>query len=249
MFSLDKHMIPIMITATLLTVIFIFFMIVFLITFKNRQNRKSREYLQALVDEKERTMYTISLELHDNISQMLNVARMNIHWLEDIALNENVPLVQKVGEILDSVIIDTHNIGHMLNTEYLKKKGLISSLKETVIWLNTAKKIKCELTIEGQTKKFRPQTEVMIFRIAQEAIQNTIKYAQAGKMEIRLAYNTGDFEMSVADNGNGFDYHSPVFKEGVGMISMRQRTRIIEGKLSIVSAPGKGTIVSVAIPH
>ncbi len=249
MFNTDKSMIPFMITVTLMTVIFIFGLIVFLITFQKKQNRKNKEYLQALIAEKDRTMYLISLEVHDNVNQMLNMVRMNLHWLAKNPLNENETLLHDTGEMIDTLIMDTNNISHTLNTEYLEKKGLISSLKEEVAWVNNSKKIRCNINISGITKKFEPQTEVMVFRIAQEAVQNVIKHAEADCIEITLRYEPGIFEMSVRDNGRGFDPGQHHYSGSVGMQSMSRRAMIVEGKLKIDSSLGKGTNVMLQIPY
>lgn len=250
MFDVDAHMIIFMVIATLATVIFLFFVVVFLITFKNKQNRKSREALVALLAEKDKTMQEISIEIHDNLGAMLYIAKMNVDWLEDQTTDENVPLVQKIGAMLDVLITDAYNIGHALNNDYLKKEGLINSLKEELRWLKDSGKIDCDLIIEGikLTWQFSGQTELMLLRIAQEAIKNALKYANADKLEIILHYNTHSFEMTIRDNGIGFDQQATAFKSGVGMLSMQQRTDVINGKLSIASAPGKGTAVKISLP-
>lgn len=240
-------MIPFMITVTLMTVIFIFGLMIFLITLKKKQNRKTKEYLRALIEEKERTMGQISLEVHDNVNQMLNMARMKLHWLTHNLQDENAALAKDTGAIIDTLIMDTNNIAHTLNTDYLKKKGLISSLREEATWVNNSKKIRCNIDISGITKKFEPQTEVMIFRIAQEAIQNTIKHAEADTIEITLKYEPGSFHMCIADNGKGFDHRQEQYSESVGMLSMRQRASIVEGKLHVNSTPGSGTRVCLQI--
>jgi two-component system, NarL family, sensor kinase len=242
-------MIPFMITVTLMTVMFIFGLIVILISLKNKQTKRRREYLKALVDEKERTMYLISLEVHDNVNQMLNMARMNLHWLKNNPTGDNLTLIKDTGSIIDTLIMDTNNISHTLNTDYLKKKGLVSSLREEAMWVNNSKKIKCDVHIGGITKKFDPQIEIMIFRIAQEAIQNAIKHAEADAIEIKLIYQDDNFEMWIEDNGKGFDSEFDDYSESIGMMSMRQRAKIVEGNLNVRSATGKGTVVCLQIVY
>ncbi len=113
-------------------VVFVFFLIVFLIVQKTKQNRQENEMLYARIDEKERTMQTISMEIHDNVNQMLNLTRMTLRMINKYAVPEQVPLLEQAGNILDNLIIDVHNISHTLNTTYLKKRGLIESLQQDV---------------------------------------------------------------------------------------------------------------------
>ena len=158
-------MIPFAIAITLMTVIFIFGLIGVLILAKAKQNKKRREYLLSVIEEKERTMYSISLEVHDNLTQMLSVARLNLHMLADEVGPEHVGAVQKVGEVLDKAIVDTHNISHSLNPDYLKNRGLLASLEDEVSWVNTSRSIRCSLVVEGAFNRMESQVELMLFRI------------------------------------------------------------------------------------
>lgn len=248
MFNTENDMIPLFITATLLTVIFIFFLIASLLRLKNRQIKKERELLHALIGERERTMYTISTEIHDNISQMLHLARMTLAMINKHAVPEQKKYITESGNILDSAIGDLSNISHSLNSEYLKSRGLYESLREEVNWLNTIKKITCSLQIQGVPVSFRPDTELMIIRIAQEAIHNTLKHAHADNLYIRLDYGADTFQISIRDNGSGFLVLPQAPVSGVGMQSMLQRSKMINGHLDIQSMTGTGTKIILTLP-
>ena len=247
MFPLDSKMIPFAIAITLMTVIFIFCLIGVLILAKAKQNKKRREYLLSVIEEKERTMYSISLEVHDNLTQMLSVARLNLHMLADEVGPEHVGAVQKVGEVLDKAIVDTHNISHSLNPDYLKNRGLLASLEDEVSWVNTSRSIRCSLVVEGAFNRMESQVELMLFRIAQEAIQNGLKHSEATEITVRLAYDDAAFKMTISDNGKGFDVDNDKLKQGVGVLGMRHRAKIAGGALDIFAEPGKGTRVEVRL--
>jgi signal transduction histidine kinase len=247
--SIDNKMIPFAITVTLMTVIFVFGMIVFLITFQKRQNRKSREYLQSLVAEKDRTMSLISLEVHDNINQVLNATRLNVHWLNNSALPEQKEHIEKIGRMLDKLIMDTNNISHTLNTGYLKQKGLIQSLKEESEWVTNSRDMGCDVHISGITERFEGQIELMLFRIAQEAVNNAIKHAAAKHIRISVVYDRPVFVMTIADDGKGFDTNVPDIMKGVGLSSMLSRAKIVQGFLNIESRIGEGTTVTMVVPR
>lgn len=240
-------MIPFAIAITLMTVIFIFGLIGVLILAKAKQNKKRREYLLSVIEEKERTMYSISLEVHDNLTQMLSVARLNLHMLADEVGPEHVGAVQKVGEVLDKAIVDTHNISHSLNPDYLKNRGLLASLEDEVSWVNTSRSIRCSLVVEGAFNRMESQVELMLFRIAQEAIQNGLKHSEATEITVRLAYDDAAFKMTISDNGKGFDVDNDKLKQGVGVLGMRHRAKIAGGALDIFAEPGKGTRVEVRL--
>ena len=240
-------MIPFAIAITLMTVIFIFCLIGILILAKAKQNKKRREYLLSVIEEKERTMYSISLEVHDNLTQMLSVARLNLHMLADEVGPEHVGAVQKVGEVLDKAIVETHNISHSLHPDYLKNRGLLASLEDEVSWVNTSRSIRCSLVVEGAFNRMESQVELMLFRIAQEAIQNGLKHSEATEITVRLAYDDAAFKMTISDNGKGFDVDNDKLKQGVGVLGMRHRAKIAGGALDIFAEPGKGTRVEVRL--
>ena len=239
-------MIPFFITGTLLLVVLVFFMAIFLIFFKNKQNKIEKEALQASIDDKERAMHTISMELHDNVVQMMNLIKMHIHVLRQDAETKLAIGLNPIENILDTLILDVHNMSYSLNTELLKKRGLLLILEQELEWVNASKKITATLDIKGKKITFSPEKELMIIRIAQEAINNTIKYAYASTLEIRLSYQEKMFKMEIVDNGKGFDLHSK--EMGIGIQSMRQRTNIINGTLEIVSAENAGTSVVLVMP-
>ena len=238
-----------MITVTLMTVIFIFGLIVFLITTQKKQHRKRREYLQELIAEKDRTMQLISVEVHDNVNQMLNLVRFNLFTMRDNPSANHVSLVLQTNEIVNRLILDTNNIAHTLNADRLKEQGLMSSLKEAVKWVNESKRISCELLVRGITKKLDPQLEVTVFRIAQEAINNVIKHAEAGEIHITLSFEHDFFAISIRDNGKGFDYGNGNYTKSVGMSSMSRRATAVNGTLVIDSSLGWGTVITLHVPY
>lgn len=179
-------MVPFAITLTMMAVIFIFGLIASMIMIKNKQTQKIRENLQAIIDERERTMYSISMEVHDNLTQILSITKMSLHLVPDVILPGNVNIVKQIGGMLDTLIMDTRYISHALNPDYLKKKGLLASLEEVANWVNDSKNLGCKILIEGEVIRLDSQVELMAFRIAQEAINNTIKFAGAKKVDHNL---------------------------------------------------------------
>ena len=93
----------------------------------------------------------------------------------------------------------------------------------------------------------RPLLEDELFRIAQEALNNSLKHAGATSTVVRLTAQAGKVELEVEDNGKGFDPPAVANKGGIGLLSIRQRVQNLDGSLSILSAPGEGTKVKVTV--
>lgn len=243
----EKSIIPFVVIATILIVILIFFLVMLLIIIKNKQNRKVKELYVALVNESERTMLIISREIHDNIIQMLNFAQMTAHMLDGKVPPADSCYLNQLNEILHKIVLDAHYASRSLNSEFLRKTGLVAILEQSLSWLNATKAIKASLEIKGEQKEMLPEKEIMVIRIAQEAINNVLKYAEASTLSIRLTYKAKSLQLEVVDDGVGFS-DKVNNTSGIGIQNMHQRTKIIMGTLELVSSPHMGTAVILSVP-
>lgn len=243
----DDSLVPFFVTITMLMVVFVFFLIITLIIQKNRQNRQANELLQIQIKERDRTMSLVSVEIHDNVSQMLSLTRMTLRMIGKHAVPEQLPLLEQAGSMLDNLIVDTRNISHSLNTDYIRNKGLPEFLNREVNWVNASKGITCSLETSGYQDQLSAEQELMVIRIAQEAIQNTIKHAQATHLHIGIDSQEGVFRMTVTDNGKGFAQEPESLSGGLGLQSMYQRAQLIKARLDIQSA-GTGTTLTLKMP-
>jgi signal transduction histidine kinase len=107
--------------------------------------------------------------------------------------------------------------------------------------VNDSRNISCVLEVEGQVQSFAQDMELMIIRIAQEAVQNTLKHAKAKHIHILLDYQKQEFSMKIKDDGCGFQINSSPPWAGVGLQSMYERSRIIKGTITLSSTPELGT--------
>lgn len=245
----DKTLITFFISATLLTVIFVFFLIVSLVRLRSRQRQKEELLLHALIDERERTMSTVSAEIHDNVNQALSLARMALKMAGKYAVAEQHKYMAQCEQMLSNAIGDLRSISHSLNTQYIRNRGLLETLEEMVKWMNVSKDINCKLIVEGDYQPFKPDIELMVIRIAQEAIQNTIKHANASQFSIMLVYTKGAFQMRIMDDGSGFAIDPEAPWTGVGLQSMYERSRIIQGHIEISSVRGGGTSIILKLEN
>jgi two-component system, NarL family, sensor kinase len=244
----DDSLVPFFVTITLLMVVFAFFLIITLVVQKNKQNRQANELLQAQVKERDRTMSLISVEIHDNISQMLSLTRMTLRMIGKQAVPEQQPLLEQAGTMLDNLIVDTRNISHSLNTSYLKNKGLMEFMNREIKWVNASKGITCSLQNSGYHDQLTAEKELMVIRIAQEAMQNTLKHAGATHLNISISWDEKMFKMLITDNGKGFAHNPGSVSDGLGLQSMYQRAQLIKAKLDIQSA-ATGTTLTLLIPE
>jgi len=246
MFDINGNLIGLWITVTILGVVFIFFLIAALVALRNKQNKRQRRILKEMVAERERTMYTISTDIHDNVNQELNLARMTLRVVERTAKSVSAGYLEEMGIMLDNVIAELRNIGHSLNSDYVKMKGIYGFLEKEVFRINLTQKLKCHLVLHGDKRDLNPDTELIVVRIAQEVIQNSLKHAHANKLIIALQYKENLFEMRLKDDGVGFQINKKT--DGIGIQSIYNRSKIISGILAI-NSNNKGTEVKLVIPE
>ena len=255
----EHFIIPLFVAGTLLLTIFVFFLIAYLLVQKHKQNQHQLEkqnmifdaqkrILNARIEEQENTMTQISTELHDNISATLGLAQMNMYLVADTASDaKQISLIEKTNNLLTTTIDDLHNISHSLNSNFVKKLGLVEVLYKELDIFKPHKHINCSLNIVGEYESLGADKELFIYRIAQEALHNAIKYAKASEIKINLRYETGNFTMIIADNGIGFDKSKINEMKGLGFFNMFQRAKFINGRLDIQTLPLNGTTITLII--
>jgi NarL family two-component system sensor histidine kinase LiaS len=145
-----------------------------------------------------------------------------------------------------AIIREMRLISHGLYPPTLESFGLASALKYMASECQTPVVVHCPEELEEQ--RFPPGIEICVFRIAQESLQNALRHSQATRIDLHLSYEDGELVLNMIDNGVGFDADQVSGKgQGLGLLSMNDRTITCGGKLNITSKPGQ-TRVNVRIP-
>lgn len=255
----NQYVIPLFVAGSLLLTLFAFFLIAYLLVQKNKQNAYQLEknqmifehqnnILRAKIEEQENTMDQISKELHDNIKSVLGFAQMSMYNIARLATDtEQALLIDKTNKIIGDVIDNLHNISHSLNSNFVKNIGLLDSITKELENVRLSKKLECNLEVMGEPVSLSPEKEIHIFRIAQEAIQNCIKHANATTLNFTFYYEPDAFIMKITDNGKGFDKNNIYAMKGLGFLNMFQRARFVHGSLEVQSAPMEGSTITLTL--
>ena len=151
-------------------------------------------------------------------------------------------------------ILDTlRHFSHELRPGVIDQVGLVPALEILTEELNKMKKVKTSLEVAGSERRLIPETELALFRIAQEALHNVKKHSRATQAVIRLKFTRSRVKLTVSDDGRGFELPgmlSDFAAEGkLGLIGMQERTRLLGGKLLVRSWVGRGTTVVVEVAN
>jgi signal transduction histidine kinase len=213
------------------------------------------ELLQAQLEIQEETMKNISMEIHDNIGQIMLLANINISILQTMPLPETAPpLIIETKKMLSKASEDISNLARSLHSDRITEIGVFHAIKTELSLL--AEKQIIAVNIEdpdAETGSDLPrETQLLVFRMYQEIIKNCLKHAEASTITLRLETTATGTNCSIIDDGKGFDLSLtgplPFSPGGVGLRSMQTRVALFNGLITINSSPGKGTNVCIFIP-
>lgn len=214
-----------------------------------------RYYAQQVTRAQEDERARIARELHDDTIQSLVVLSRRIEALtrsnEEQSRIGTDPL-RELQRITDDIIQSVRRFNRDLRPSTLDDLGLLPTLEGLAAHLTENDGIAARLSVAGEKRRLAPETELVLFRIAQEALNNIKKHAQATQATIAVRFAEDLVEMTVQDNGKGFNLTATMEELAVaghlGLIGMRERARLLGGLLSIQTEPRRGTKVIITVP-
>ncbi len=198
---------------------------------------------KALEQERNR----ISRELHDDLGAQLSTARMFISSLKNNNSNGNTSeAIDNSLGLLDSSISDLRKIMHDMHSSVLLEKGYLAATEELVNKINQLHIIKFTLSHHGIDKRFDEKTEHQLYRITQELVNNSMKYAKAKNVSLELLCRDGKIILMYEDDGIGYDLKT--VKRGNGLKNIETRAKLVGGTAEFDSMPGAGARTIIEIP-
>lgn len=231
------------------------FIINFILRYQKRQhkhmiekqelfNNYQQELLKTQLETQEHTFYQIAEELHDNIGQLLSSTRMLIGVTERSLVD--VPQTLRTADLtLAKAIQDLRSLSKSLNKEWLQRFNLLENLQVEVNRLNASRTVAVSLHQGIDEIQLPSESQVMLFRIVQEALHNCIRHAQASSIRIEIEKNE-DLLLSIRDDGRGMRSAQPGF--GLGLMNMQHRTKLLGGSIQWTSPNEIGTRVLIRVP-
>jgi signal transduction histidine kinase len=210
-------------------------------------------YMSQIFKAQEEERQRIAQELHDDTTQtLLVIANRAQALVSDEKSEADGHVKEQASWIRDAALHVSEDVRRLsldLRPSILDNIGLVPALRWLVDRLNQENSIDTSMAVEGTPRKISAEKEVMIFRIAQEAINNIRRHSQATEATVTLEFAADTVKIAVRDNGKGFSMPKAAgalaSRGKLGIIGMQQRTRFLDGSFDIHSEPGKGTLVSV----
>ena len=216
---------------------------------KNQLIEKQRSRLEAIVNTEERERQRIAKDLHDGVGQLLSSVKMNLTNTESKLGNEQaIQMLDQSKRDIDQIATELRNISYNLLPSSLEKFGLATAIEEQIKKLEDADNISLHFTNSVEQDRFDPQVEIMLYRLFQEMLNNTLKHAQASEITVQLLQYGKELQLMFEDNGKGFNLKSGLEQAGSsGLKNLYSRVALINGKISIDSHPSSGTIIIVEV--
>lgn len=214
-----------------------------------RARLAQQEVTLAAVEERNR----IAREIHDTLAQGLTAIALHLEAAQ--ALMETRPEVaqRKIGQALELTRTNLDEARRSvldLRAAPLEGRTLPEALRRLAQQWTLETAIPIATEIDQTIGRLSPAIETGLYRVAQEALVNVHKHAQARQVTLHLARHNGTIELSISDDGQGFDpeHVTPTATSGFGLTGMSERARLLGGTLTVESAPGNGTCISVQLP-
>jgi signal transduction histidine kinase len=210
-----------------------------------------RELLRHTVIAQEDERARIARELHDETAQFLTALSLTVATLRNSMQErgEAGALLDRLQSMSRQMSQGIYRMVHDLRPAQLDDLGLVAALKYLIDNERKNAGLEVSLDIQGQKERLDPLVETVLFRVAQEALNNVARHAGCERANVRLVYQSNQVSLLVEDDGVGFAMNGKrALKRGWGLAGMRERAESVGGWLNFHSQPGKGTQVEIVVP-
>lgn len=216
--------------------------------------QRSREELRELASVshniREQEKSRIARELHDELAQALTALKMDVSWLAERIPEDGGyrPKLQSMQNLLDTTVAATRRISSDLRPLLLDDLGFSPAVEWLASNFTQRSGIPCELAANAADIDLPDPQATAVFRMLQECLTNIARHAKATQVEINLERDDREIAVSVRDNGCGFDSTAPRKATSFGLLGLRERANLLDGRVIITSTPGQGTLVDIRVP-
>lgn len=208
----------------------------------------SRKLIEA--QEQERTR--IARELHDDINQrlaLLSVELTGAAKTRPVSPAAASLVLSETRERIDDISSDLQSLSRQLHSSQLEYLGIVAAARSLCREVAASQSVEIDFHGDDLRTPVSREASLCLFRILQEALHNAVKHSKVRHFEARLSGSEEYIQLTVSDHGVGFDPEAALKTGGLGLISMRERVRFLNGVISVDSKPAQGTTVRVRIPH
>gem|GEM_PF-4104821 len=224
------------------------------ITERKRIRDEMEYYIREITRIQEEERKRISRELHDDTAQALSYLALELDALAnntEINSQDVLNRLERLKKLTLVTLQEVRRFSHELRPGVLDQLGLVAALELIIEEFNSRNQIQTEFHVEGEERRLSDEEEQSLFRIAQEALNNIHRHSQANHAVVKLRFDPAAVYLEICDDGKGFsstDMDLAVSRGRLGLLGMRERAKLINARLKIITGPNCGTTISVELP-
>lgn len=210
-----------------------------------RLEAERRRAGSAALRAQEQERARVARDLHDEVNQSLTGLLLRLEAVREEAPPELAPQLDETKAVANQAMRELLSLARQLRPTALDDHGLVAAISGQVEQLRSAG-MKAELKSDGELSGLPGDVQIVLYRVAQEALSNAARHSGAERVAVTLRHDTGEVALEVRDDGQGFPFEQA--EHGLGIAGMRERALAVGGELTIESRPGEGTLVRLEAP-
>jgi signal transduction histidine kinase len=205
----------------------------------------SGRLITAQEDERKR----IARELHDDVTQLLALHSIELDQFSPHGVSaEDRTRFRDLSAKATEIATEVHNIAHRLHPSKLNHLGLLPAVRELCRDVSQRHSLDVEVADDNMPSELESDLTLCLYRVIQESLANVLRHSGASHAMVSLQRREREITLKIADDGRGFDPESASAGQGIGLFSMRERLRLVSGRINVCSQPGAGTEITVTVP-
>jgi PAS domain S-box-containing protein len=204
---------------------------------------------RSLIEAQEQERSRIARELHDDIGQRLAILAIKLAQIQLSPTNSEIPgRIGELQKLTSDMAADIRSLSHELHSSRLQYLGIVAAMRGFCREFGERQKVEIDVKIHDLPVPMSPDVSLCLFRVLQEALQNSAKHSGVRDFEVELWGTPDEIHLTVSDSGAGFDLDAAKASRGLGLISMEERLKLLNGILSIESQLQRGTTIHARVP-
>lgn len=221
----------------------------FLLDKAESRKKFESEITNSKIEIREQTLENMSWEIHDNVGQLLSVAKMQLNIFQSGLTDEQQNELKETSDLLGKSLQELRSLAKSLNPAHFKNLGFLKAIKLELDRYNRMRFIEAKLEIIGEAYNLKDKKSIILFRILQEFFNNTLKHSKSSKLCVTLNYKPKNLEIKVIDKGVGFNISNLDKTKGLGLETMKSRAALIGASFTLDSEINKGTSIFINYKH
>jgi PAS domain S-box-containing protein len=221
------------------------------VTDRKRAEEALSSVSRRLIEAQEQERTRIARELHDDIGQRLALLTIELEQLRQVSPDLSAEVCSRIAVLQQhttEIASDVQSLSHELHSSRLEYLGIAVAMTTFCKEFSDQQNVEVDFAHDDVPRTLPQEISLCLFRVLQEALQNALKHSGVRHFDVELRYGSDEIHLTVRDSGSGFEIESAKGSRGLGLISMEERMKLLNGTFSIESRPKRGTTIHARVP-